>query len=107
MKRDDHAMEPESELSTDERALCGEMLGESAGAIERAEGFLFVHLECARRARMRMDRMKTWNMDYVNEYRTRELALAGAERHYRQLQNAGAPVPELLARMFLAEGVKP
>jgi hypothetical protein len=112
MKRDEITYESACELSTDERALSGDSaadahMPETLDSIETEHCWLFFHLDCARRARMRMDRMKTWNLAYVNEYRAHELALAGAERHYALLQSAGAPIPDLLARMLITEGLNP
>ncbi|HSW83487.1 MAG TPA: hypothetical protein VLH12_08435 [Usitatibacter sp.] len=111
MGRDEMVSDSARVLSTDERALCGDSAWDdplpSLDSIEAEQCWLFFHLDCARRARMRMDRMQTWNLQYVNEYRAHELALAGAERHYALLQSAGAPIPDLLATMYITEGLNP
>jgi hypothetical protein len=71
---------------------------------ELTEDLLYFHLECARRAKEALERLREWGPEYNAKYREREHALAQASKHYLRLMDASATIPPLLAAMVLAEG---
>lgn len=97
-------------LSRAEQALDGEQAAPALfdqATREFTEDWLYFHLDCARRARAAMDRLTEWGIEYQHHYLARQQALEAAAIHYRRLLRHGFGIPELLARMALAEELTP
>lgn len=107
MKRDDAIAADLSRgvLSPDEQVL-DESPGPEIehGSREWHETWLYEHLTTAARARVRMDSAKSWSVQYHEDFRARENAIAKACDHYRALREMGEIEP-LLAQMALTEGL--
>lgn len=74
-------------------------------SVQLHEDFLYFHLLVARNARMTMDRMQEWSLDYLAKYQERAQALLAASRHYQALRAMGPVIEPLLDSMAMAEGL--
>lgn len=72
---------------------------------EHHETFCYLHLDTARRSRLRMERASSYG-DYAEDFRIQQHALVEAQKHYRALLNLGLPLDSLLAQMAAREGIQ-
>lgn len=75
-------------------------------AEEVVEDWVYFHLSCAQRSRIRMARMDAVTSDYIAEHRFREQAMEAAGRHLNMLRTVGYRISHELVQLIQAEGLK-
>jgi hypothetical protein len=93
MKRDDVPLELELDENLDTRT-----------PIEKEEDWLYFHLDCAQRARRRLEKLQP-GQQFDHELHTRRLAVFAAMKHMALLARMHSPIPPLLEQMLRSEGL--